>query len=43
MADILTLKGERAIWIRFVARVKERRKTVWQALEPFLKQYLKER
>ncbi len=41
MTDTITLKGDRELWIRFVARVKQRRKKVWQILEPFLKSYIR--
>ncbi len=38
--DVLTLKGDRDLWIDFVAKVKKERKEVWVVLEKFIKRYL---
>lgn len=41
MKDIITFKGDREIWIDFIAKVKKQRKQVWWVLEPLLKNYIK--
>ena len=41
MKDVITLKGDREIWIDFVAKVKKERKKVWEVLKEFIKDYLK--
>lgn len=40
---VLTFRGERNLWIDFVAKVKKERKSVWEVLEKFIKDYLKGR
>lgn len=39
--DVITLKGNRDLWIDFVAKIKKERKEVWQVLEKLIKGYLK--
>jgi len=39
--NVLTFRGERNLWIDFVAKVKKERKNVWEVLEKFIKEYLK--
>lgn len=39
--ETITLKGNRDLWIDFVAKLKKERKEVWQVLEEFIKNYLK--
>lgn len=39
--DIITLKGNRNLWIDFVAKIKKERKEVWQVLEVLIKEYLR--
>jgi len=41
MVDIITFRGDRELWIDFVAKIKKERKKVWQVLEGFIKEYLK--
>ncbi len=41
MKEPITIKGERDLWIDFVAKIKKQKKEVWEVLEPFIKQYLK--
>lgn len=41
LKDTITLKGNRNLWIDFVAKIKKERKEVWQVLEKFIKQYLR--
>ncbi len=43
MKDIITFRGDRNLWIDFVANIKKDRKQVWQVLEKFIKAYLKRR
>lgn len=40
MKDTICFKGERNLWIDFVAKLKKERKEVWQTLESFIKDYL---
>lgn len=40
--DVITFKGDRNLWIDFVAKVKKDRKEVWEVLEKFIKKYLEE-
>lgn len=40
--DIITLRGDRNVWIDFVAQVKKQKKGVWEVLEPFIKKFIKE-
>ena len=37
---IITLRGERELWIDFTHKVKKDKKQVWQVLSPFLKKYI---
>ena len=41
MKDIITLRGDRNLWIDFIAKIKKERKNVWEVLEKFIKSYLK--
>ena len=41
--DIITFRGNRDLWIDFIAKVKKNRKKVWEILEKFIRDYLKER
>ena len=41
MKDVISLKGDRTLWIDFVAKVKKERKKVWEVLKIFIKDYLK--
>ena len=40
MNSIITLRGERDLWIDFTHKVKKDKKQVWQVLSPFLKKYV---
>ena len=40
MNGIITLRGERDLWIDFTHKVKKDKKQVWQVLSPFLKKYV---
>lgn len=41
MKDVITFRGDRDLWIDFVAKVKKDRKQVWEVLEKFIRAYLK--
>lgn len=41
MKDVITFRGDRDLWIDFVAKVKKDRKQVWEVLEKFIRSYLK--
>lgn len=41
MKDIITFRGNRDLWIDFISKIKKERKTVWEVLEKFIKNYLK--
>lgn len=41
--DIITFKGERELWIDFVAKIKKDKKKVWEVLKLLIKKYLKEK
>ena len=40
MNGIITIRGERGLWIDFTHKVKKDKKQVWQVLSPFLKKYI---
>ena len=40
MNDIITIRGERELWLEFVHKVKKDKKKVWNVLRPFLKKYI---
>ncbi len=41
MREVITFRGDRNLWIDFVAKVKKDRKQVWEVLEKFIRSYLK--
>jgi len=43
MREVITFKGDRNLWIDFVAKIKKERKQVWEVLEKFIKDYLKKK
>ena len=40
MKDIITIRGERELWLDFIHKAKKERKEVWEVLSPFLKKYV---
>lgn len=40
MKDIITLRGERGLWIDFVSKVKKERKEVWDVLSKLIQKYI---
>ena len=42
--ETITLKGDRDLWVKFVNRLREERKTVWDdVLSPVINKYMKKR
>ncbi len=40
MKDVITIRGERDLWLDFIHKAKREKKKVWDVLSPFLKKYL---
>ena len=40
MKDIITIRGERELWIDFIHKAKKEKKKAWEVLIPFLRKYL---
>ena len=40
MKDVITLRGERTLWLDFTHKAKKEKKKAWDVLSPFLKKYL---
>jgi hypothetical protein len=40
MKDIITIRGERELWLDFIHKAKKEKKKVWEILSPFLKKYV---
>ena len=41
MKDIITLRGERDLWIDFTNQLRKEKKQVWDVLKPFISKYIK--
>ena len=39
MKDIITIRGERELWLDFIHKAKKGKKKAWDVLSPFLKKY----
>lgn len=39
MNDIITIRGDRELWLDFVHKVKKDKKKIWTVLRPYLKKY----
>jgi len=39
MKDIITIRGDRELWLEVIYRAKKERKRVWEVLCPFLRKY----
>ena len=39
MKDVISLRGERDMWIEFIHKAKKEKKKAWDVLNPFLKKY----
>lgn len=40
MKDIITIRGERDLWLDFIHKAKKEKKKVWDVLSPFLRKYI---
>lgn len=40
MKGVITLRGERDMWIDFIHKAKKEKKKVWDVLSPFLRKYV---
>jgi len=40
MNDIITIRGERELWLDFTHKVKKDKKKVWHVLRPFVRKYV---
>jgi len=40
--EVISIRGNKTLWIKFVNRIREQRKKVWEVLELFILNYLKE-
>jgi hypothetical protein len=40
MNDIITIRGERELWLDFTHKVKKDKKKVWPVLMPFVRKYV---
>ena len=39
--EIITLRGDRDVWVDFVYKCKKQRKQVWEVLSKLIRQYLR--
>ena len=39
MKDIITLRGDRELWLDFIHKAKKEKKKAWEVLSPFLRKY----
>ena len=39
MKDIITIRGDRELWLEFIYRVKKEKRRTWDVLSPFLRKY----
>lgn len=40
MTDVITIRGERELWLDFMHKAKKERKKAWEVLSPFLRKYV---
>jgi hypothetical protein len=40
MKDVITIRGERGLWLDFIHMAKKEKKKVWDILSPFLRKFL---
>ena len=40
MKDIITIRGERELWLDFIHKAKKEKKKAWDVLNPFLKTFV---
>ena len=41
--EVITLKGDRNLWMEFTIKLKRQKREVWKVLEPWIEKYLKEK
>jgi len=41
VSHTITIRGQRDLWLEFVHKTKKEKKTVWEALRPFLTKYVR--
>lgn len=40
MKDIISIRGERQLWLEFSHKLRKEKKTAWQVLQTFLRKYI---
>ena len=40
MKDVITLRGERELWIDFIHKTKKEKKKAWDVLSPYLRKFI---
>ena len=40
MKDVITIRGERELWLDFIYKTKKEKKKAWEVLSPFLRKYV---
>ena len=40
MKDVITLRGERELWLDFIHKAKKEKRKAWDVLSPFLRKYV---
>jgi hypothetical protein len=40
MRDVITIRGERGLWLDFIHKAKKEKKKAWDVLSPFLRKYV---
>jgi hypothetical protein len=38
--ELISLRGDRDIWLDFTHKIRKNKKKVWEILEPMLKEYI---
>jgi hypothetical protein len=40
MKDVITVRGERDLWLDFIHKAKKEKRKAWDVLSPFLRKYV---
>jgi len=40
MKDVITIRGERELWLDFIHKAKKEKKKAWDILNPYLRKYI---
>ena len=40
--NIISLRGDKELWLEFAIAVKRKREQIWGVLKPFIKKYIKD-